>query len=98
MKTKKVSLIFGTRPEAIKLCPLILELKKHPEFDVHVCVTGQHRQMLDQILDAFTVTPDVDIALMQPNQKLAVLTSRAVSAEVNTRTLLRRRSYGSRVN
>ena len=80
MKTKKVSLIFGTRPEAIKLCPLVLELKKHPEFDVHVCVTGQHRQMLDQVLDVFNVRPDVDLNLMQPNQSLAGLTSRAITA------------------
>jgi UDP-N-acetylglucosamine 2-epimerase (non-hydrolysing) len=77
---KKVSLIFGTRPEAIKLCPLVLELKKHPEFEPHVCVTGQHRQMLDQVLDVFEVIPNVDLNLMQPNQKLAELTSRTITA------------------
>lgn len=77
---KKVSIIFGTRPEAIKLCPLVLELKKHPEFETNVCVTGQHRQMLDQVLDVFEVKPDIDLNLMQSNQTLAGLTSRAVTA------------------
>jgi UDP-N-acetylglucosamine 2-epimerase (non-hydrolysing) len=75
---KKVSLIFGTRPEAIKLCPLVLELKKHPEFQPHVCVTGQHRHMLDQVLEVFEVVPDVDLNLMRPDQTLAGLTSRAI--------------------
>lgn len=77
---KKVSIIFGTRPEAIKLCPLVLALQEHPEFETHVCVTGQHREMLDQVLNAFGVLPDVDLALMQHNQALATLTSRAISA------------------
>ncbi len=77
---KRISLIFGTRPEAIKLCPLILELKKHPEFEPHVCVTGQHRQMLDQVLGVFEVVPDVDLHLMQPDQTLAALTARAITA------------------
>jgi UDP-N-acetylglucosamine 2-epimerase (non-hydrolysing) len=69
---KKISLIFGTRPEAIKLCPLVLELRKHPEFEPHVCVTGQHRQMLDQVLQVFEVTPDIDLNLMPPNLDLPV--------------------------
>ena len=77
---KKISLIFGTRPEAIKLCPLVLELKKHREFRPHVCVTGQHREMLDQVLEAFDVVPDVDLNLMQPDQTLAGLTARAITA------------------
>jgi len=77
---KKVSLIFGTRPEAIKLCPLVLALQKHPEFETHVCVTAQHREMLDQVLEVFGVVPDVDLSLMQPNQTLSALTSRAVTA------------------
>lgn len=77
---KKISLIFGTRPEAIKLCPLVLALQKHPEFEPHVCVTAQHRQMLDQVLGVFEVVPDVDLSLMQPDQKLAELTSRAITA------------------
>lgn len=77
---KKVSLIFGTRPEAIKLCPLILSMQKHPTLEPHVCVTGQHRQMLDQVLDAFGVVPEVDLALMQPNQSLGGLTALAIAA------------------
>jgi len=77
---KKVSIVFGTRPEAIKLCPLVLELEKHPEFQTRVCVTGQHRQMLDQVLDAFGVVPDSDLHLMEPDQTLAGLTSRAIGA------------------
>jgi UDP-N-acetylglucosamine 2-epimerase (non-hydrolysing) len=79
-RPSKVSFVFGTRPEAIKLCPLILELGKHPEFQTHVCVTGQHRQMLDQVLDVFEVVPDVDLRLMQPGQTLAELTTRAIAA------------------
>lgn len=77
---KKVALIFGTRPEAIKLCPLVLALKKCADFDCRVCVTGQHREMLQQVLDVFGVKPDVDLALMRPNQSLAELTSRAITA------------------
>ncbi len=77
---RRISIIFGTRPEAIKLCPLVLELKRHPEFEPHVCVTGQHRQMLDQVLDVFDVTPDVDLNLMQPDQTLAGLTARTIMA------------------
>lgn len=77
---KKVSLVFGTRPEAIKLCPLVVELKKHPEIQTHVCVTGQHRQMLDQVLEVFDVVPHVDLNLMQPDQTLAELTARAITA------------------
>jgi UDP-N-acetylglucosamine 2-epimerase len=76
----RTSFIFGTRPEAIKLCPLILAIRHHSDFVPHVCVTGQHRQMLDQVLDVFGVVPDVDLALMQSNQSLGSLTSRAISA------------------
>jgi len=76
---KKISVVFGTRPEAIKLAPVILELKKHPDlFDVNICVTAQHRQMLDQVLEVFEIKPDVDLNLMKPNQTLAVLTSEAI--------------------
>ena len=75
---KKISFIFGTRPEAIKLCPLILAMKGYPELQSHVCVTAQHREMLDQVLEVFGVVPDVDLALMQPNQTLAGLASRAI--------------------
>jgi len=77
---KRISLIFGTRPEAIKLCPLALALRQHPGFQPHVCVTGQHRQMLDQVLDVFRVVPDVDLDLMQPDQTLAGLTARSIQA------------------
>lgn len=77
---KKVSVVFGTRPEAIKLCPIILALKEHPEFSVHVCVTAQHREMLDQILQVFNIIPDVDLDLISPNQTLAGFTSRAIGA------------------
>jgi UDP-N-acetylglucosamine 2-epimerase (non-hydrolysing) len=75
---KKISFIFGTRPEAIKLCPLILGMKAHLDFMPHVCVTAQHREMLDQVLEVFDVVPDVDFALMESNQTLAGLTSRAI--------------------
>lgn len=62
--------VFGTRPEAIKMCPLVLELKKRPELETILCVTGQHRQMLDQVLDAFGVTPDYDLSIMKEKQTL----------------------------
>jgi UDP-N-acetylglucosamine 2-epimerase (non-hydrolysing) len=77
---KKISVIFGTRPEAIKLSPLILVLRQHPDFEPHVCVTAQHRELLDQVLSVFGVEPDVDLNLMQPNQSLSDLTARAVSS------------------
>ena len=67
---KKVMLIFGTRPEAIKMCPLVKELKSRPQFHTLVCVTGQHRQMLRQVLDAFCVEPDYDLAVMKAGQTL----------------------------
>lgn len=76
---KKISFIFGTRPEAIKLCPLILAMRKHSDLIPHVCVTGQHRELLDQVLEVFEVVPDVDLSLMEPNQTLASLTSRAIT-------------------
>jgi len=78
-KIKKVLFVFGTRPEAIKLCPLILAMKDHPDFEAHICVTAQHREMLDQVLEIFKITPDVDLELMEPNQTLARLTSRAIA-------------------
>ncbi len=77
---KKIAVIFGTRPEAIKLCPVVLALKEEPVFECRVCVTGQHREMLQQVLDVFDVVPDADLALMQPNQTLGGLTSRAIAA------------------
>ena len=77
---KKIVVIFGTRPEAIKLCPLVKALKSCMEFDCKVCVTGQHREMLMQVLDVFKVVPDVDFALMRPNQTLGGLTARIIDA------------------
>lgn len=73
---KRVMLVFGTRPEAIKMCPLVLELKsRSDEFETVVCVTGQHREMLDQVLDVFDVVPDYDLAIMKPGQTLFDITS-----------------------
>lgn len=62
---KKVMLVFGTRPEAIKMCPLVNELKTRKQLETVVCVTGQHRQMLDQVLEAFQVEPDYDLSIMK---------------------------------
>jgi len=67
---KKVMLVFGTRPEAIKMCPLVNELKSRKGLETIVCVTGQHRQMLDQVLDAFHVVPDYDLSIMKQKQTL----------------------------
>ena len=76
----KVLSIFGTRPEAIKMAPVIQELQKYPELiDSNICVTAQHRQMLDQVLGIFNLVPDVDLDLMQTNQSLTELTARALS-------------------
>ena len=71
---KTVFLVFGTRPEAIKMCPLIKELKTRISFRVLVCVTGQHRKMLDQVLEIFNVVPDYDLSIMKPNQTLFDIT------------------------
>jgi UDP-N-acetylglucosamine 2-epimerase (non-hydrolysing) len=77
----KVLFIFGTRPEAIKLCPMIRHMRSLPEnFDVCVCVTAQHREMLDQVLHAFDVTPDEDLDIMLPGQTLYQSTSRIIAA------------------
>lgn len=67
---KKIMLVFGTRPEAIKMCPLVNELKKRKGIETIVCVTGQHRQMLDQVLEAFSVAPDYDLSIMKDKQTL----------------------------
>ena len=80
---KKILLVFGTRPEAIKMCPLILELKRRPKFQVIVCVTGQHRQMLDQVLTTFDVVPDYDLSIMQKAQTLSDITIRVLSGMNN---------------
>jgi UDP-N-acetylglucosamine 2-epimerase (non-hydrolysing) len=77
----KALFVFGTRPEAIKLCPVILHMKSRPEeFDVRVAVSAQHRQMLDQVLETFRVQPDYDLNLMTPGQTLASSTARIVAA------------------
>ena len=67
---KKVMLVFGTRPEAIKMCPLIKEVRKRPTIETIVCITGQHRQMLDQVLETFQVVPDYDLSIMKDRQTL----------------------------
>jgi len=67
---KKIMLVFGTRPEAIKMCPLVNELKRRSGLQTIVCVTGQHRQMLDQVLEAFSVVPDFDLSIMKEKQTL----------------------------
>ena len=72
---KKVMLVFGTRPEAIKMCPLVNELKTRASIQTIVCVTGQHRKMLDQVLDAFGVVPDYDLSVMQQRQSLFDITT-----------------------
>jgi UDP-N-acetylglucosamine 2-epimerase (non-hydrolysing) len=78
---RRILTVFGTRPEAIKLAPVILELDKHPRLVENlVCVTAQHREMLDQVLEWFQIVPDYDLDLMQPNQDLAGFASRALAA------------------
>ena len=72
---KKVMLVFGTRPEAIKMCPLVNELKKRDKIKTIVCVTGQHRQMLDQVLEAFKVVPNYDLSIMKDKQTLLDITT-----------------------
>lgn len=72
---KKIMLVFGTRPEAIKMCPLVKELKTRSGIETVVCVTGQHRQMLDQVLEAFHVVPDYDLSIMKDKQTLFDITT-----------------------
>ncbi len=79
MSKIKVMTVFGTRPEAIKMAPLVLELEKHPdEIESIVCVTAQHRQMLDQVLEIFGITPDYDLDIMKERQTLVGITSRVL--------------------
>lgn len=77
---KKVMLVFGTRPEAIKMCPLVNELKGRKSVETVVCVTGQHRQMLDQVLETFGVMPDYDLSVMKQNQTLFDITVRILQS------------------
>lgn len=76
MNTKKVMVVFGTRPEAIKMCPLVKELKKSDRLDTIVCVTGQHREMLEQVLKIFDAIPDYDLNIMKKGQDLFDITQR----------------------
>ena len=76
---KKVMLVFGTRPEAIKMCPLVNELKNRKNIETVVCVTGQHREMLDSVLDAFGVKPDYDLCIMRERQTLFDITQAVLS-------------------
>ena len=72
---KRIMLVFGTRPEAIKMCPLVNELKTRDNIETIVCVTGQHRQMLDQVLEAFHVVPNYDLSIMKDKQTLFDITT-----------------------
>ena len=76
---KKVMLVFGTRPEAIKMAPIVKELKSRKGIKTIVCVTAQHRQMLDQVLDVFDIVPDYDLDIMKKSQTLAYITSSVLS-------------------
>jgi len=76
MLRKKIMIVFGTRPEAIKMAPLIRMIKNYSNsYQLIVCVTGQHREMLDQVLDIFCIKPDIDLGIMTPNQSLSEITS-----------------------
>jgi UDP-N-acetylglucosamine 2-epimerase (non-hydrolysing) len=81
LKKKKNLIVFGTRPEAIKMAPLVKEFEKHRDkFDTKVCITAQHREMLDQVLSFFDIQPDFDLNLMKPNQNLFLLTADIITA------------------
>ena len=77
-KKKKVLAVFGTRPEAIKMIPLVIELNKRDGFQLVICVTGQHREMLDQVLKIFHITPDYDLNIMKQGQDLYDVTARVL--------------------
>ena len=79
MKKIKVMSVFGTRPEAIKMCPLVLELAGREEFESIVCVTAQHREMLDSVLEVFGVKPDYDLDIMEPGQTLSTITAKVLT-------------------
>ncbi len=76
---KRVMIIFGTRPEAIKMAPVVKSLRSHPSIECQVCITAQHREMLDQVLAMFAIQPEVDLGLMRPGQRLADLTAAVLS-------------------
>jgi len=75
---KKIMIVFGTRPEAIKMAPVIKEIRNHGEFELRVCITGQHREMLSQVLELFDIKPDYDLRLMSPEQTLTELTGKVI--------------------
>lgn len=75
MNKKKILIVFGTRPEAIKMAPLVIKLKNNKNFETFVCVTGQHRELLDQVLEIFDLKPDYDLDIMRPNQSLNTITA-----------------------
>ena len=79
MNSAKVMTVFGTRPEAIKMAPLALELARRPEFEAICCVTAQHREMLDSVLDIFQLKPDYDLDIMEPRQTLSTITSKCLT-------------------
>lgn len=78
-KSVRVMTVFGTRPEAVKMCPLVKQLEQTEGIESLVCVTGQHRQMLDQVLEVFGVEPDDDLSIMEPNQSLGTITQKALA-------------------
>ena len=78
MNKVRVMAVFGTRPEAIKMCPLVLEMQKYENIEPVVCVTAQHREMLDQVLDIFGIKPDYDLDIMKTRQSLAGITTRVL--------------------
>ena len=82
MKPMKVMTIFGTRPEAIKMAPLALELARRPGLQAVCCVTAQHRQMLDSVLEVFRCAPDYDLNIMTPRQTLSTITSKCLLSEI----------------
>ena len=75
MNKLRVMSVFGTRPEAVKMAPLVKELEKNAEIESIVCVTAQHREMLDQVLELFEIKPDYDLNIMKPNQTLTTITA-----------------------
>jgi UDP-N-acetylglucosamine 2-epimerase (non-hydrolysing) len=83
IKRKKIMLVFGTRPEAIKMCPLVNEIKRRNIYDVLVCVTGQHKEMLEQVLNTFNVMPDINLAVMKQSQTLFDLTTNILNLMKN---------------
>ena len=79
MEKLRVLTVFGTRPEAIKMAPVVRALQAHPDTEVEIAVTGQHREILDQVLELFKIQPDVDLDIMRPRQTLYTITSNALN-------------------